>query len=308
MDSTKTIADTGQAAYTTALLSPDVTAIGPTSGNVNSSAINSTAIVSITGFAATSGLTVRFNNTVATINGLGLTGPTGTASINVTIPPIVTGLYDVNVTDASGNSAKLTNGFTVIDNVPPAINSVYVNESDVFVSATAPNNVITFMVNATDFGYGTSGIKYLTANFSALNQTGIGLVNMSLSGGLYNATITVTNVANMMFVPRNITVFGYDNSNNAAVGQSFTTVILYNMTTPPADPTGCAQWDTVTTDLSKVTDFNHVNYVLGVKINVSCYMPGMIPPGAPAWLSQFTLLGLANFTSLNMSDPAIGMH
>ena len=309
INSTITINSSAQTVYTTALLSPTVVSINPNNGSVNSSAVNSSAIISVTGFAPNSALTVRFNNTVATILSGGTTSATGNATyINVTIPLLVTGSYNVNVTDASGNNKTSTNGFTVIDIFPPVINSVYLNESDNFVSATAPNNNITLMVNATDIGYGSNGIKYLTANFSDLNQAGITLVNMTRIGttDIWNASITVTNVAAFNFQALNITVFGYDNSSIAAVGQGFYTVVLYNMTTPPAGD-ACMQWDTsLTTDLSKATNFSSVNYVMGVKINVSCYMPGMIPPGAPAWLNNFTLLGLVNFTSLNMSDPAIG--
>ncbi|VVB74037.1 Uncharacterised protein [uncultured archaeon] len=317
-DLTKTIASTGQAAYTTALLAPVVASVTPGAGDINSTAVNSTVIVAVDGFTASSALTVRFNGTVAAINGgTGTTNTTGSALVNVTIPMIDVGTYDVNVTDADGYSATLATAFTVTDNVPPAFNLVALTDADAFVSSTAPNNEINLIVNATDYGYGATGILNMTANFSLLNAAGMQYsnttINMTYNAGtqLWNATFTVTNVSALAptaFMALNITVAGYDNSSNYAVGQNFTTVVLYNMTTPPADPTGCSQWDTDTTDLSTELNFSSVNYVLGVKVNVSCYMPALVASlsSPPAWLSQFTKLGLVNFTSLNMSDPAIG--
>ncbi|MEM2974063.1 MAG: PGF-pre-PGF domain-containing protein, partial [Candidatus Micrarchaeia archaeon] len=178
---------------------------------------------------------------------------------------------------------------------------IYINELDIFVSSSSPNNIITVIANITDPGYaGNLSIKYITADFSAL--PGLGPVNMSYntSTGLWSAAVTVTNITGLEFVPMNITITGADQGNNVLGGYNFTTVVLYNMTVPPA--ANCMQWDTITTNLSTETNFNNVNFVLAPKINMSCMLGGITPPGIPSWFSTYERMALINFTSLNISD------
>ncbi len=305
-NSTETISSSSQTVYNALLFNPTIDSINPTEGNINSSVLNSTAIIIVHGFSPNSELIVKFNNTIANINGANTTNSTGGAILNVTVPVVSVGVYDINVTDENGHSAVSNAAFTVIDGIPPVIWDISLNETDTFVSSTAPNNVITVIINASDHGYGADGIKFITVNFSALNQPGIGLINAtSLGGGLFNATITVTDVSSFEFNVLNITVFGADNSDNLAVGQSVRPVILYNFTRPSFFGNPCYQWGDATTDLTKETDFEHVNYVLELKANISCMMGGL-PEGSPAWMSQFETVAMFNFSSINMSDPTTG--
>jgi PGF-pre-PGF domain-containing protein len=310
------LANDGNASLT---IQPKIMSINPIGGDVNSTAINSTAIVIVTGFAASSALTVKFNSTSATVISGGITNANGTATlVNVTIPAVLPGMYDVNVTDASSNSAVLSPAFNVTDHIQPMIVSISLGEPDNFVSATSPNNGITVIVNATDAGYGATGVRGVAANFSQLNgagaQSGNSMVNMTYNATtqLWSTTFTVTNVSALTEPPFgqfNITVLGGDYANNHLTGQDTLNppVVLYSMTTPPlqgVDPS-CMIWDTVTTDLSKETNMNSVNYVVAPMINLSC---NMNPTGMPPWFSQLTRLALLNFTGLNMTSQSVAQQ
>ena len=184
------------------------------------------------------------------------------------------------------------------------INSIGVNETDSFYSDATENNKLTFMVNATDAGI--AGIKYIIADFSELNQPGIGPINMTRIGStdFWNATITITNVTGMNFEPKNITIAtAVDNFNNTGfqtIGPGSKTVVLYDMEVPPEGP--CMHWGPLTTNFSTVPNFAAVNFVLQHKANLSCITPD-IPSNAPAWTHDFETVVLINFTSVDISTP-----
>jgi PGF-pre-PGF domain-containing protein len=294
---------------------PSIALISPANG------FNSSNATQLLYFNATDALqsTLSCNGSVNGVStGTFTNVPSGSIQyFNYDVSPFGIGTYYWNITcndkviDNMGgplnSNTSETRTFN-FDNESIVIYSVGVNQSDIFYSNASGNNVLTLIINASDVG--PAGIKYITANFSALNQPNITLVNMtSFAPSMWNATIAITNVSAYNFVPLNVTIFGQDNFNNSGMtgAPGFTTVVLYNMTTPPTGGP-CMIWDTdATTDLSKETNFNSVNYLLAPKINISCYMPAIgSMPGAPAWLSQYTRLGLVNFTSLNMTAPDIG--
>ncbi|MEM4160079.1 MAG: PGF-pre-PGF domain-containing protein [Candidatus Micrarchaeia archaeon] len=204
---------------------------------------------------------------------------------------------DINTSDIY-NLTIDTSGFIIY--------SIGAAEPDRFVSNNSANNQLTLIVNASDNG--PAGIDYLTANFTALQQPGLDYVNMTYNDttGLWNATITVTDVSNFEFTPLNVSVFGFDKAGNGlGGGQSSTMFTLYKFSQPTFVGNPCYQWGDSTTDLTEETDFEHVNYVLELQVNVSCMMDGL-PPGSPSWMNQFETVALFNFTSLNFSDPSTG--
>jgi hypothetical protein len=203
--------------------------------------------------------------------------------------------------NASNNGISSIRQFTV-DQTPATINSISLGEVDIFVSDAAENNNITILANISD----ASGVAYVTANFTALDQTGPDFVNLTydgLSNGLWNVTIQVTDTRDDDFSMGAISlnIFAADKAGNiGGVGQNSVQVVLYNMSLP--DPMACAQWGPLTTNFSKVADFAHVNFMLQHMANLSCITPG-IPGSAPSWTRIFEPVVLINFSSINLSTP-----
>ncbi|MEM3770967.1 MAG: PGF-pre-PGF domain-containing protein [Candidatus Micrarchaeia archaeon] len=193
-----------------------------------------------------------------------------------------------------------------IDSYPVNVSFTIVEEPDYFVSSDPANNRITLLVNASDIG--PAGIDYLTANFTALRQPGISYINMTYNDttGLWNATITVTNVSNFEFTPLNVSVFGQDKAGNGLVGWTYTTVILYNMSVPPVG-SECQAWGPLMTNLTKISDFNSVNFIIDLQMNISCLTNTTFSSPYPSWLNEMTTLALLNFSNVNLSDQSIGM-
>ncbi|MEM3890439.1 MAG: PGF-pre-PGF domain-containing protein, partial [Candidatus Micrarchaeia archaeon] len=193
-----------------------------------------------------------------------------------------------------------------IDSYPVNVSFTIVEEPDYFVSSDPANNRITLLVNASDIG--PAGIDYLTANFTALRQPGISYINMTYNDttGLWNATITVTNVSNFEFTPLNVSVFGQDKAGNGLVGWTYTTVILYNMSVPPVG-SECQAWGPLMTDLKKISNFNSVNFVIDLQMNISCLTNYTYGSEYPAWLNEMTTLAVLNFSQVNLSDQSVGM-
>ncbi|MBI4145376.1 PGF-pre-PGF domain-containing protein [Candidatus Woesearchaeota archaeon] len=210
--------------------------------------------------------------------------------------------WSVACADAAGTGANAGGRIYNFDNTSLSIYGVTTNQTDIFYSNESGNNVLTLIVNASDAGV---GIQYLTANFTALGQPTTLLNMTNYAGTMWNASITITSVAGVNFQAYNLSVFGQDNLGNGhtAIGQGFTTVLLYNQTYMLPDAQGCMQRGAATSNLATATDFNHVNLVLEPKINLSCQLGG-IDPAAPAWMSQFMTVALLNFTSVNFTDPA----
>ncbi len=214
--------------------------------------------------------------------------------------------FTINFNDTVGNIGtpvtSITGGSNVtFDNLALNISFVYLNEADMFVSGTSPNNIITLRVNAADNG--AAGIKYITANFS---QVGLGLVNLTdIGGGVFNTSVALNSsiISTHNFDVSYITITdAKDNAGNSFTftGVNQTQVILYNMTTPPSpSPLTCTQFGPLTTDFSTTTNFAAVNFIINIQANFSCMAQGLIP----GLDSNFRDVMILNLTSVNLSTP-----
>lgn len=247
-----------------------------------------------------------YNSTGDLVNS---SGPiVGNTSWSVTLAVPTDDVYSINATayDNAGNSNTDTVQNITLDTHGFLVNLIGLEEPDYFVSSDSANNQITLLVNASDLG--PAGINYITANFTELQQPGIDYVNMTYNDttGLWNATINVTDVSMFGFTPVNISIFGQDKAGNGlSGGPDFTTVVLYNMSVPPAGP--CQAWGPLMTDLTKISNFNSVNFVIDVQMNISCLMNKTFGSGYPSWLNEMTTVAVLNFSSLNLSNQSIGM-
>ena len=191
----------------------------------------------------------------------------------------------------------------------PTINVITVQESDIFYSPAAGNNVIHALANITGlYANPTPPINYslVQFNFANISSTcgafgAIQNVTSPLANGLYSANCTVTTEAmTSLFIPGAIIITAI-NMENATIFNSSTyntTIILYNMTIPSInDASGCTRFGSQTTNLSTEQDFSRINLVLDIEINRSCWL-------IPNSTGLYTDGALINFSSIDLSTPA----
>jgi|GEM_PF-4769584 len=219
----------------------------------------------------------------------------GSWTWNVTCHDNATPMGSGNV----GNSNTTTSRTYIVDQTPVVIFNVTLKEPDFFVSGTSPNDGITIMVNASDVA-----VKYVQVNFDDLTGAGLVAINATYNAtsGYYEAITTLT-ADTFDFQAFNITVEAGDNASNSFIGLNYTTVILYNFTTPPSD--SCMRWGSLTTDLSEETDFSDVNYVIDVELNGSAACNGIMT--LPWGEGNYARVLLMNFSSVDMSNPETGV-
>ncbi|MBI5228654.1 hypothetical protein HY991_00980 [Candidatus Micrarchaeota archaeon] len=228
-----------------------------------------------------------------TFNFTGL--PAGTYS-NAQVAGYINGvLIDTKTVDSA---------FTVLPiSGDPTINWVSVAEQDIFYSFVSGNNVINLRVNATN----VTTTDWVTANFSGLKA------GLSCDSNPANGTFNLTyNVSLKLYVGAcdvtaeavssdfagaqvPVTIYKSSDPTKTAVGSKI--LVLYNMTTPPSDPTGCHAFGSGTINMSTVTDFGSVNLVLYHQLNGnSTCDPNNELPG-----DGLRNVMMWNFTSVNMS-------
>lgn len=223
-------------------------------------------------------------------------------TVSVNLPD---GVYTLNVTCYNSTNASDNNTasrtFTV-DSTSLTVNSVAVTP-DIFVCARFANNSdlnrnVTLNVSATD---ALSGVAWIRANISQINSTAP-LVALSYSSGFWQATFPVNNTTTQNFASTNITLTAADYSGNSYVGQTYTSVVLYNMTIADTG-NACIQFGSSTTNFCDITDFARANYVEEVKLNGSagCFASFDLP-----WGNTFQKVMLINFSSVDLSSPSIG--
>jgi PGF-pre-PGF domain-containing protein len=216
---------------------------------------------------------------------------TGTSEFNIEINTSGNHTLQYFSVDNAGNIQDNVTRYAALDLSAPIIISAWLGESDMFYSPYSENSIITLFANITDIH---SGINHVLANFSGLS---CGEQNMTYNStsGLYETSCDVSNDAKTKnFEQFNITIIAYDevgNENEAKIP-----IILYNMTTFEFDNPSCFRHGSLSTDFSQELDFNSINFIADIEMNLSCYGFDI------GWMKVATL----NFTSLNFSDPNIG--
>ncbi|HQT45423.1 MAG TPA: hypothetical protein PLO51_05570, partial [Candidatus Micrarchaeota archaeon] len=182
----------------------------------------------------------------------------------------------------------------------PTINSASINDADYFYSSAAGNDIIHLQANIT----GLSGVAQ--ANFSNVSQCGGSpVVNMTLNSGLYTASCNVSaDAATSNFVGGGIFILAANSPSPADwANTTISPIILYNMTTPPSDPSGCSAFGQGTTDMSQVLNFSSVNFVIEMLINGSAACNG---GHEMPWGNDTLKVMTMNFSSLDMANQSIG--
>ena len=190
--------------------------------------------------------------------------------------------------------------------------TITINDSDNFYSNVTGNNIIHLVVNVTN---NDSAINISYANFSNFSTScgTAGIVNFTkLSATIYNASCNVSNIANssnfaLGFIQTMFTQGNGLGSVNISIGNSsnIPPVILYNMTRPIIQGDLCDQFGTKTTDMSQLTNFSNVNFVIQIQTNFSCLTSYLFNGSNPG---QFADTMLLNLTSINMSSQSIGVR
>ncbi len=211
--------------------------------------------------------------------------------------------------DDSGNNLTTALRTYTIDLQPVNISDVDTTP-DMFACVIPGHNVnsqITFVVSAIDIG--PAGVDWVKANISEINNSAP-LLDMAFNGVDWVATITINDTSNYDFRDLNITFTARDKAGNDYYLWNgidpFTTVILYNMTTPPLENETCERTTSNTTNFCDELDFNNINFIMEVERNGSAECnPETQGRGLP-WGDTFAKVITLNFTSVNFSDPNIG--
>ncbi|MGC9031880.1 MAG: PGF-pre-PGF domain-containing protein, partial [Candidatus Woesearchaeota archaeon] len=193
--------------------------------------------------------------------------------------------------DNAGNIQDNVTKYAALDLNAPKINSAWLGEPDIFYSPYPENSIITIYANITDEH---SGIKNVLANFSGLS---CGEKNMTYnsSSGLYETSCDASYDAETKnFENVILKIIAYDNVENEQETQLLT--ILYNMTTFEFENPNCFRHGSLSTNFSQQLDFNSVNFIADIEMNLSCFGFDV------GWMKVATL----NFSTLNFSDPSIG--
>jgi len=208
--------------------------------------------------------------------------------------------------DVSGNDDTSAPLRYIIDRYP--VNITDIDETPDMFACVIPghniNNQITFVVTAVDIG--PAGVAWVKANISEINSSAPLIDLVPAGGNLWTTTIIINDTSNYDFRDFNVTFTARDNAGNDYFFWNgvdpFTTVVLYNMTTPPVNET-CEHLTSNTTNLCDELNFADVNFVMEIERNGSatCNNGIELP-----WGDKFRKVITLNFTSVNFSNPNIG--
>ncbi|MFC2175085.1 hypothetical protein ACFLQ2_04460 [archaeon] len=179
-------------------------------------------------------------------------------------------------------------------------------EADDFVCAysgsTNLNDDLTIVVAAADIG--VSGVSWVKANITQVNDTYTNLVPLANNGTHWKATIVVNDTSSNNFNNVNITIDAQDNAGNTELlwgtDDPFTVAVLYNETLP-FTATTCEQPGSGTTNFCNETNFAAITFVDEVEINGSAGCNGGLEL---PWAATFKKVLKLEFGALNFSDES----
>jgi len=155
-------------------VSPTITAVAPSAGVTGT-------IVVITGTNFMNGATVKFGTTSATTVSV-----VSSSLIQVSVPTLADGTYDVTVTNPNGEAATATSAFTVTTASPPSILSISPTSGTNDQSTAVTINGSNFVDGATVEVGGTTLSSIVVVNSTSITAT----VPAGLSGGYKNVKVT----------------------------------------------------------------------------------------------------------------------
>lgn len=186
--------------------------------------------------------------------------------------------------------------------------------SDILFSPVE-NNVSVSVLNASNATLmGAPGSEYITnvyANFTGINATacngrGILPLRNNGSGWFGNCTVASFFTTTSRTVPftGNISFIIESNTSGNVSSLAPLVIAMHNLDAPNMSMQGpscqMGRLGSSTTNFSTITNFNAVNFIFDMEMNMSCNSGGYMNGTAPG---LFTDALTINFTSLNLSDP-----
>jgi M6 family metalloprotease-like protein/PGF-pre-PGF domain-containing protein len=184
--------------------------------------------------------------------------------------------------------------------IPTQINSITVTPDNFICALNGDssdlNRNLALVVNITN-----STPITVSTNLSSVGLNSI--YNLTYLNNKWNLTAAVLNTALYQFAQANIVLNVRDTLGTPVVGQNFTAVLLYNMTTPPTI-NNCERQGGAATVFCNITNFSNVNFIIEIEKNGSSTCNGQELP----WNNTFQKVITINFTSIDMSSPTIGQR
>lgn len=185
--------------------------------------------------------------------------------------------------------------------------SASVKDADSFYSTA--EYWLNVSVNATVMGSGAPIL--VRANLTKINSTacGNGYINLTLrANGLWEGNCSVssffTNTSQVTPILGNISFVGTESDGTNTSSSDMLFILMHNLGVPSMqDPANCSRFGTKTTNMTTITDFARVRFIVQVQVNFTCQTHGIYNGTNPG---VFEDVGLMNLTSVNMTQSDIG--
>lgn len=181
------------------------------------------------------------------------------------------------------------------------INDAYQGETDKFYSSCAGNDIVNVFVNASD----AEEVNVTFAFEIPIDCDGDENISLvyNVTSELWEGSCDVSEEAALSeFEGGAIIIYAINYTDVSFDDTSISSVILYNMTTPPMPEGGCDRFGDDTTNLCEEDDFTDINFIIELETNGTCQSES-IEQELP-W-EDFKKILTLNFSSLDFSDPSI---
>ena len=187
-----------------------------------------------------------------------------------------------------------------------------INNTDIFYS---PYEYINFSV--TTVAAGPDNVTYVQVNLTAINASacgGTGYLNLTNTSELGDApVIWIGGCAVSTFFNYSITMptqvlgnnfmfIAYNSTGGTNITAALSPILLHNMGVPNMPP-GNQRFGNLTTNMSLVSNFANVNFIIQIEFNGSTLIG---PGGGTSPWEGYQQIMMLNFSSLNMSSTTIG--
>src|SRR3989338_10726512 len=187
-----------------------------------------------------------------------------------------------------------------------------INNTDIFYS---PYEYINFSV--TTVAAGPDNATYVQVNLTSINASacgGTGYLNLTNTSALSDIPVTwnggcaVSTFFNYSItmptqvLGNNFMFIAYNSTGGTNITAALSPILLHNMGVPNMPP-GNQRFGNLTTNMSLVSNFANVNFIIQIEFNGSTLIG---PGGGTSPWEGYQQIMMLNFSSLNMSSTTIG--
>ena len=187
-----------------------------------------------------------------------------------------------------------------------------INNTDIFYS---PYEYINFSV--TTVAAGPDNVTYVQVNLTAINASacgGTGYLNLTntselgdapviwIGGGAVSTFFNYSITMPTQVLGNNFMFIAYNSTGGTNITAALSPILLHNMGVPNMPP-GNQRFGNLTTNMSLVSNFANVNFIIQIEFNGSTLIG---PGGGTSPWEGYQQIMMLNFSSLNMSSTTIG--